>query len=93
MPSTRWGSGGGQALPGGAQGSGGDQLAGQGIPCPNACSKGGGQKPRSWIGFSVRGAAGWSPFFRLGPTVLWGGPAALTPQRPRTLRATGEAVK
>lgn len=66
MPSTGWGLGGGKALLGGAWGSGGDQLAGQGVPRPNTCSKGG-QRPRSWRGASVQGAAVWSPFCLPGP--------------------------
>lgn len=66
MLSTGWGLGGGEALLGGARGSGGDQLAGQGVPRPNTCSKGG-QRPRSWRGFSVQGAAVWSPFCLPGP--------------------------
>lgn len=43
-----------------------EAMGWSGCPPPNACSKGG-WRPRSWRGFSGRGAVGWSPFLLPGP--------------------------
>lgn len=62
-----------------------------GCPPPNVCSKGG-WRPRSWRGFSGRGAVDGAPSSCLGPTVHQRG-AAARPRGTPGLRATGEAAK
>ena len=61
----------------------------QGVPRPNACSKGR-QRPVPGEAFSCEGLRDGAPSSCLGPTVQWGGAAAPTLQ---TLRATSEAAK
>lgn len=52
-----------------------------------------GRDPVPGEAFPCKGLRYGAPSACLGPTVPWGGAAALTPQRPRTLRAAGEAAK